>query len=584
MARLAHVLVIDSDPKGLRTVAFGFERDGCRVSTVSTVDAGLAAAASAHPDAVVVALRQGAQASRFIIEGLAEGLSALKVPVVALGTEEQKRALGPHNPVDFLPLPAYLRDVITITRMRAARREDDGKDPLVQGALSEYGLFFLIRAFATLKTSAVVQVERANRKGELRFAKGELRTAQVGTITGAPALNQMLLWEEAALEVRFRAVTARSQLNKKAADLLDDAERFLRDFTHTARTLGSAHTVYELSGGTDRPDLQAEVAPVLRLFDGQRTVADVLDESPFRVFDTLRIISRFVDTGTIQRKPGVEPKPSVSTAAASPLMEAWLRGDEARERLDTADEPANDQRSPSPVTHDEPIPAPSPRGGSTGPLPAATATEAPAEALPADINATAPPSTTTGVPPRAATGELVARSTVEDKAVKPRPSMVIDIPSELLDPAPDAFVPSAARPLEKTAPGMGDVDGDTPLGPSGAFEFAATSHGAPSGSETRSTGSMEVRTVERPQGTGRPTGSIELDPALVAELESPLSPTPAPEVHVAPHAARTVGKSVSHASATKPRAGDFDQLERDFFAREADLYKSEGPDSFDDLD
>jgi hypothetical protein len=72
------------------------------------------------------------------------------------------------------------------------------------------------------------------------------------------------------------------------------------------------------------------------------------------------------------------------------------------------------------------------------------------------------------------------------------------------------------------------------------------------------------------------------------------APVPAP----APQAARPSNNGVpaaDHPQAAHPPAGEagkralrpsseFDALERDFFAREADLYKQEHPESFDDLD
>ncbi len=574
MARLSHVLVIDGDPKGLQTVAFGFEREGCRVTAASSADAGLSSMQSARPDAVVLALRQGPDAGRFILEGLTAGQN---LPVVVLGSEEHRRAVA-QNHADFLPIPAFLRDIITATRLRAATRAGDGKDAVVQGALSEYGLFFLLRTFLALRTSAVVQIERANRRGELRFSKGELRSAQVGTVTGAPALNQLLLWEEAAMEIRFRPVTARSQFNNKGAAQIEEAERFLRDFAHTARTLGSAQTVYE-AAANDRQDAQTDVAPVLRLFDGQRSVADVLDESPFRVFDTLRIISRLVDTESIRKKDGVPTRPLVSTSAASPLMESWLRGEAEV------------------VERDAPV-APMPqaaRGGQTGPLPAPS-DQAAVPVAPTQANGRAahapvasqiqntlpgPKQTSAGgslASPQATRGELVARTSAEDKAIHQRPSMVIDLPQEVLETSPTQLppeVPPLRIPAAVTANPFAPPT-PAPVSPPIALVL-------PASVSPRTTGSLEVRGARGAKHTPRPTGSIELDPALMAEMES-AAPPKAPPVRASPQVvSRPKTKSVPPVTA-KTRTGEFDQLEKDFFAREAELYKSDKPDSFDDLE
>lgn len=583
MARLSHVLVIDSDPQGRQVMAFGFEREGVRATTAATPDEALANLQNDRPDVVVVTVRQGPDASRFILEGLSTGSM---LPVVALGTEDHRRATIGQPNVDFITVPAYLRDVITATRMRAAARKD-GKDPVVQGALSEYGLFFLLRTILASKQSAIVQIERANRKGELKICKGELRTAQIGSTTGAPALNQLLLWEEAALDIRFKAVTARSQFNSKGPALMEDVERFLRDFAHSARALGSAQTVYEVASSSNT-DLAPEVAPVLRLFDGQRTISDVLDESPFRVFDTLRIISRFADTEVIRKKTGVEPRPAVSTSAASPLMESWLKGESERERIEAAIAAAA-SAAPTQAPISSPLPSPlSAQSGGTGPLPKLDPFAAPPSAA----------AVATGTVARSTRGEMMARTTGEDKAVKPRPSMVIDLPAEYLDEplnqtgaAPTPAIPSIIIP-PNTLPGTGNASRDVETQP-----HAAKSPGKPQAAAApRTTGSMEIRTAPRPTRSSIPAGagSIQLDPTLMAEIEPPKParvPTPAPAARVPTPTPAILAAHLPPARKTGPhgtlvaktRTGEFDALEKDFFDREKDLYNPDKPDSFEDL-
>ncbi len=183
------------------------------------------------------------------------------------------------------------------------------------GTLSDYGLLFLVRTMVGLGRSGTILVERASRKGELRFNDGKLVSAEVGSLQGLPALHQLLLWEEAALDVRFRAAASRDQNFPQGDELLDDTERFLRDFAHATKNIGHPQSLFiqdsvKLASLVD--DIAAEVLPVMKLFDGQRNLGDVLEDSPFRVFDTLKIVSRLVEMGIIRRK-AIE-KPSTGPA------------------------------------------------------------------------------------------------------------------------------------------------------------------------------------------------------------------------------------------------------------------------------
>jgi hypothetical protein len=103
---------------------------------------------------------------------------------------------------------------------------------------------------------------------------------------------------------------------------MDEAERFVRDYAHAIQGIGPTSSVYQksdtkLAGAAG--SVPSEVTPVLRLFDGRRTLTDIIDESPFRVFDTIRILTRLVDVGVLtRRKPaGAGPAPT------PPLQKFW---------------------------------------------------------------------------------------------------------------------------------------------------------------------------------------------------------------------------------------------------------------------
>ncbi len=117
-----------------------------------------------------------------------------------------------------------------------------------------------------------------------------------------PALHQLLLWAGAELSLKLRHVPRRAQFSAKGGEILEECERFLRDVTHAARQLGSLQTVFAIDarqGGAVQAGVPEEVAPVARFFDGARTLGEVIEESPFRVFDTLRVVKRLIDSGAL---------------------------------------------------------------------------------------------------------------------------------------------------------------------------------------------------------------------------------------------------------------------------------------------
>jgi hypothetical protein len=339
MSRLSQVLLFDSDSRGRDTLSYGFE--GESVSTQRPTDAAEAIALTqgvSRPDVLVVVLRGTEDQGWFLLRQVSavEDLRSLPRLVLAAAAELPGELRQLPGDTHFLPLPAYVRDVITACKLLAGGRPASGTEAgaangegtQLVGTLSEYGLLFIVRTMVGLGRSGTVQVERANRKGELRFSDGKLVSAELGSMQGQPALHQLLLWEEAALEIRFRAVTGRGQNLPQGDELLDDTDRFLRDFAHATKNVGHPQSLFiqdaeKIASLVDA--IAAEVLPVMKLFDGQRTLGDVLEDSPFRVFDTLKIVGRLVEMGIIRRKAiekpstGMAGQPRRPGPAAAPM-------------------------------------------------------------------------------------------------------------------------------------------------------------------------------------------------------------------------------------------------------------------------
>src|SRR6185503_11414718 len=114
--------------------------------------------------------------------------------------------------------------------------------------------------------------------------------------------HHVLLWEEASLSLKLGTVPKRNQLNLTSQEVLDESERFLRDFAHAVRDLGPSSTRFVPAadaGGAMQGLQTSQVAPLLRLCDGRRGLAEVIAESPFRIFDTVRMLKRLRDGGSL---------------------------------------------------------------------------------------------------------------------------------------------------------------------------------------------------------------------------------------------------------------------------------------------
>jgi hypothetical protein len=321
MSEPRKVIVVHDDPRAAQGVRLGFEREGLEV-TAGAVDAIVGELAGAG---VVVAGASDGDAARALLARLVtEGATRGAPPVLYVGNGISRADALAAGASAFLGHPAYLRDVVTIGRILAGRRP--GNRAVMDGDLgASFGVFYLVRALAAIGATGTLLMTRGLRRGEIRFFEGEVTSAQVGGLHGQGALHQLLLWTEARFELREEPVVRRQQIPLSCEELLAGAERFLLDMRAVAGVL-SPSAIYEL----DHPVLQrhakavpTEVHGVLRLFDGHRTVADALEDSAYRMFETLRIAERAAQVGILRRRDVGRPR---TPHRAMLALEEWLVG------------------------------------------------------------------------------------------------------------------------------------------------------------------------------------------------------------------------------------------------------------------
>jgi hypothetical protein len=598
MPRLTHVFIHDSDLRERETLVYGFEGDGIKAVSATETDDLAAAVVSQSPQVVIVAVRSDDPAALAPAKALAESDRTRDIPRLVLTSSreaaQQLRSAG--GPISFLPLPAFVRDVITAAKLLvggAATSSPPAPDEKggsaqgeLSGALSEYGLYFIVRTMVGLGRSGIVQVERGGRKGEIRFSEGEVVSAQVGPLQGKAALHQLLLWEEATLEIKFRPVVRLGQSLPSGEELLEDCERFLRDFAHATKNIGHAQSLFVQDAERVARLLESippEVVPVMRLFDGQRSLGDVLEDSPFRVFDTLRTITRLLDMGIIRRK-AIERPTTGLPGLRRPRPDEWIRPSEA----------AKSSAPPTlPTAPVEPPPAHPPAASAAEPEKVGlfTRRRAPRRRtgeVPAPPVQPAPPPARPEAPPPASV-EIV---------VPPRTGISSSVHGELRVPSRHQPVRTALADVPKVVIDFGAVE-DPALEEPAAPRASAPVRAA----EITTSGRAPVGSAPPAEGP-----SIMIDPRLVAEMDAlegaatpPTAAPPGPRPPAAP-APPPIGAAVvsfvhpnpgpaappvSSTAPTIPVAGrrassEFDSVEKDFFAREPEAEDEVG--SSDDSD
>lgn len=333
MPGLSKVIVLDPDARAGRQLQLGFDREGVP-TTIATVPAESSRLDLPTADAglVVVGGTDGRALDLLRRTRLSLDESKVDAPIVFAGRGVRRTDAEAAGADEVVLLPAYLRDVVTIGRL--LRGQPATKRDHIVGSLAETtGVYTLVRALSALGRSAVLTLMRGLRRGEIRFFHGEVTSAQVGLIHGQAALHQLLLWTEARFEFHHEDVVRRQQIPLSHDELFADAERFLEGVRDSSGQLSPSMVLEQ-----DLPRIHAlgkqiptEVHGVLRMFDGHRVLADVLEDSPYRVFETLRVAQRACDVGLLRTVEGQRPK---ATWRAVLSIEEWLVGSDRDAAVD----------------------------------------------------------------------------------------------------------------------------------------------------------------------------------------------------------------------------------------------------------
>lgn len=327
MSGPSKVIVLDPDPRAGRLVQLGFEREGIGFTL-------------ADPGAIEIPPEAGAMlvggtdgAAVDLIKRAKAALQAanLDIPIIAASRGTARATLEAAGADAVLTAPTYLRDVVTVCRILHGVPAQK-RDHLVGNLAETTGSYSLVRALASLGKSGVLTLIRGLRRGEVRFYTGEVTSAELGVIHGQAAFHQLLLWTDARFDFAHHETVRRQQIPLSPEELFADAERFLEGVRDAAGNLSPA-TVLEqdLQRITDLgKHIPTEVFGVLRMFDGHRVLADILEDSPYRVFETLRVAQKAVEVGLLRRVESQRPK---ATWRAVLAIDEWLVGNETRDSV-----------------------------------------------------------------------------------------------------------------------------------------------------------------------------------------------------------------------------------------------------------
>lgn len=321
MAR-PHLLLVDADPRALRVLEVNLKNDGFSVTTAMDGAEALERMEVTVPNVVVAETRLPRVDGFELVRRLRQLPGGDKVPVLLIAPEA-----GPPGPgglsasatdrlravelgiCDCLTKPISVRELVTRVNLMLARRTQallssgNPEQTHFSGHLQDVGVIDLIQAFESGRRSGVLQIEHGKRLATIVFKDGKVIDAEQGQQRGEEALYRTFLWTTGIFDVEFIDVDAPDNIPIGTAALVMEGMRRIDEWGRLAEQLPSSGSVFTVDPDVflERlAEIPDELNPVLRLFDGQRTLMAVIDESPFDDLSTLTVVSKLYFEGVLR--------------------------------------------------------------------------------------------------------------------------------------------------------------------------------------------------------------------------------------------------------------------------------------------
>jgi CheY-like chemotaxis protein len=276
MGSIGRILIADPDSRALSLTASGLRKAGFEPVSASHGEEALALLQT-EPSLVLC------EASLEGVDGFALCESARKspatrdIPFLLLARKDENASLERAKAAgadDLLTKPLYVRDVTTLAQLFAGRRADVAT---LEGDLSVTPLFYVLRALTSGARSGVIEVPAE--QGIIHFRDGRLVEASAGALQGEAAVGRLLVLAEGSFTLRLGPVLLRGSISYSLRELVSVDEPRRQRFEKAVAVMGGqeARLVVDIPAlARELPQLPASIERIARLFDGQRTLGDVL--------------------------------------------------------------------------------------------------------------------------------------------------------------------------------------------------------------------------------------------------------------------------------------------------------------------
>jgi CheY-like chemotaxis protein len=334
------LLLVDADPRSVRVLEVSLKKSGYSVTTASDGADALAKIEFSAPDLILSDTRLPRLDGYELVRRMKDKPEHAHIPVVFLTSQKsiEDKIRGLELGVeDYLTKPIFVRELIARVNLLLARRTQErmatampmSRRTRLSGSLEDMGVVDLLQTFEISRKTGVGKIGNGRREARIYFRDGKVVDAELGRLRGEEAVYRALIWTTGTFEVDFCPIDREDIIPTSTQGLLMEGMRRVDEWGRLLEQLPPLATIFDVDHVqlverlNEIPD---DLNGIMRLFDGKRTLLDVIDDSPFEDLSTLSTITKLFFEGLLvisHTAPEDDVVPSEEQPQTSSKPERW---------------------------------------------------------------------------------------------------------------------------------------------------------------------------------------------------------------------------------------------------------------------
>lgn len=307
------LLLVDGDTKNLRVLEVSLKKAGFNVTTAVNGHDALQKVETSAPDLIISDTKMPEMDGFELVERLKQNGDWAGIPFIFLtsqsNVEDKIRGLE-LGVEDYLTKPIYIKEIVTrvkILLQKAERQSFEGNKresrTKFAGQLADMAVVDLIQTVEISRKSGVIHFKHDDgKRAAIYFRSGKVIDAELGRLTGEDAVYRLLVWSDGEFEVEFKNVRRKDVIELSSQGLLMEGMRRVDEWGRLCEQLPPLDTVFEVDYRelSERlAEIPDEINGILRLFDGRRSLMQVVDDCEFADLEALNVISKLYFEGLV---------------------------------------------------------------------------------------------------------------------------------------------------------------------------------------------------------------------------------------------------------------------------------------------